>query len=75
MTETKKKTTVKKEERTQETKNNKRLERIESVVNALLKKAELKVVWDGNKPIIEPDVTPETLKDKERRRLASQVGL
>jgi len=59
----------------QKTEGNKKLEQLESIVYALLKKAELKVVWDGNKPIIEPDVTPETLKDKERRRLASQVGL
>lgn len=75
MTETKKKTTVKKEGRTQEPKDNKRLERLEGVVNALLKKAELKVVWDGNKPIIEPDVSPESLKEKERRILIGKVGL
>jgi len=57
------------------TKENKKLEQLESIVYALLKKAELKVVWDGNKPLIEPDVTPKTIKDEKRKKLIARIGL
>ncbi len=69
MTETKKKKIAPKE-----SDESKKITRLEKVMGALLKQAELKVVWDGNTPMLEPDVTPETLKDRERRRLADKVG-
>ncbi len=57
------------------TKENKKLEQLEGIVYALLKKAGLKVVWDGNKPLIEPDITPKTIKDEKRKKLIARIGL